>query len=101
MSAYQRKYHVENTLADICSKKKTDLSPNEKGKIFQIFEEIDKIFPQVNKERKRLINVKFVLKQLFNQSINQLIYVNTWDGVAPIILARGSCIKRMTIKILS
>ena len=29
------------------------------------------------------------------------IYVNTWDGVALIIRARGSCMKRMTIKILS
>ena len=26
-----------------------------------------------------------------NQSINQFINVNTWDGVAPIIRARGSC----------
>ena len=31
------------------------------------------------------------------QSINQSIYyVNTWDGAAPIIRARGSSIKRMT-----
>ena len=31
-----------------------------------------------------------------NQEINQpIIYVNTWDGVAPIIRAQGSCMKRM------
>ena len=36
-----------------------------------------------------------------NQSINRSFNVNTWDGVAPIIRARSSCIKRMTIKILS
>ena len=36
-----------------------------------------------------------------NQSINQFIYFNMWDGVAQIIRARGSCIKRVTIKILS
>ena len=32
------------------------------------------------------------------QSINQFINVNTWDGVVPIIRARmiGSCIKHMT-----
>ena len=36
----------------------------------------------------------------FIQSINQFINVNVWDGVAPIIQARGSCLKRMTIKIL-
>ena len=58
VSVYQRKYHIENTLADICSKNIIDLSPINKQKIFQIFE----IIPQVNKERKRMINVKFVLK---------------------------------------
>ena len=30
------------------------------------------------------------------QKINQFINVITWDGVVPIIRARGSCIKRMT-----
>ena len=36
--------------------------------------------------------------QSINQSINQFININTWDGASPIIRARGSCIKRMTIK---
>ena len=36
-----------------------------------------------------------------NQSINQFNNVNTCDGVARITQDRGSCIKRMTIKILS
>ena len=39
--------------------------------------------------------------QSINQSINQFNNVNTWDGVARITQDRGSCIKRMTIKILS
>ena len=31
-----------------------------------------------------------------NQEINQpIIYVNTWDGVAAIIRAQGSCMKRI------
>ena len=33
------------------------------------------------------------------KSTNQFIYVNTWDGVAPIIRAGGSSMKRMTIKV--
>ena len=42
--------------------------------------------------------VNFFPKRLSrNQSINQFFYVNTWDGVAPIIQAKGSCMKRMTI----
>ena len=48
-----------------CDKHNIDLSPKNKRKIFQIFKEIDKILPQVNKERKRMMNVKIVLKQLF------------------------------------
>ena len=39
------------------------------------------------------------INQSINQSINQ--FIITWDGVAPIIRARGSCIKRMTRKILT
>ena len=37
--------------------------------------------------------------QSINQSINQFINVNTWDGVAPIIRARGSCVKRIVQKV--
>ena len=38
-----------------------DLSLINKQKIVQIFE----LFPQVNRERRRAINVKFILKQFF------------------------------------
>ena len=38
--------------------------------------------------------VNFFPKRLSrNQSRNQFIYVNTWDGVAPIIRAKGMTIK--------
>ena len=52
---------------------------------------------------KKKVVVIFSFKDPYvrNQLINQFINVNVWDGVAPIIRARGSCIKRMTIKILS
>ena len=46
--------------------------------------------------------IHFTIKNFFpkrlsrNQEINQpIIYVNTWGGVAPIIRAQGSCMKRM------
>ena len=39
----------------------------------------------------------FVVFTLINQSITQFFYVKTWDEVASIIHARGSCMKRMTI----
>ena len=36
-SVYHRKYHFENTIADICSKYFNDLSPSEKQKILKVF----------------------------------------------------------------
>ena len=48
-----------------------------------------------------MIKVNLNAKKSINQSINQFINVNMWDQVAPIIRARDSCMKRMTMKILS
>ena len=52
-------------------------------------------------KKKGVVIFSFKDPDVRNQLINQFINVNVWDGVAPIIRARGSCIKRMTIKILS
>ena len=38
--------------------------------------------------------------QEIKKSINQFIYVNTWDGVAAIIRAEGSCMKCLTKHIM-
>ena len=49
-------------------------------------------------QRKLHFTIKnFFPKKVIKKSINQLfiIYVNTWDGVAPIIRAQGLCMKRM------
>ena len=40
---------------------------------------------------------RFVVFTSINQSITQFFYVKTWDEVASIIHARGSCMKCMTI----
>ena len=51
------------------------------------------------KKKMHFTMVNFFPKRLSrNQSINQFIYVNTWDGAAPNIRAKGSCMKRMIIK---
>lgn len=65
MTVYQRKYHIENTVADICSNYLIELSPNQKQKILKVFDKIKEVIPNINKQRKRMINFKFVLKQLF------------------------------------
>ena len=63
-SIYHRKYHIQNTLNDICTKNRLQI-PNDKiTKIYLVFNEIDKILPQINGIRKRMISVKFILRRL-------------------------------------
>ena len=40
-SVYQRKYHLENLINDICSKYKLQISVRDLTKIYEILEEID------------------------------------------------------------
>ena len=64
-SVYQRKYHLENVINDICSKYKLQISVCDLTKIYKIFKEIEKILPQINGNRKRMIKINFILKQVF------------------------------------
>lgn len=64
-SIYERKYHLENTIIDISNKYKLHISSHDRMKIHQIFKEIDKILPQINGNGKRMINLNFVMKKIF------------------------------------
>ena len=64
-SVYGRKYHIENVINDLRVKNKFEISRNEINRILKVFDEINKILPQVNIKRKRMISIIFVLKQLF------------------------------------
>ena len=41
------------------------LNIHDKNKIMAIFKEIDKVLPTINKERKQMISIKFVLRKIF------------------------------------
>ena len=58
-SIYHRKYHINNILS------KYSLSVVNRNKVLLIFKEIGQILPLVNKDRKRMINLKYVLKKVF------------------------------------
>ena len=62
-SVYHRKYDIENVIVNITGR--IQITRDEINRICRIFEEIDKILPQVNNGRKRMISVKYILKQLF------------------------------------
>ena len=36
----------------------------DKNKIFEIFKKIESVLPQINGDRKRIINIDFILKQI-------------------------------------
>ena len=59
-SVYHRRYHIQNKIDDISIKNGIQITFRNKAKIYLIFEEID-----VKGTRKRMININFILKQLF------------------------------------
>ena len=63
-SVYHRKYHINNILIDISIKHNMTFSVEQKNKIMRIFSEIGKILPQINGERKRMISLNFILRQV-------------------------------------
>ena len=67
-SVYQRKYHLDNVLNDITSKNGWQLSVHNKNRIHDIFQKIDKILPQINGDRKRMININFIPKKKFSKT---------------------------------
>ena len=64
-SVYQRKYHIENMINNICFENGFQITHKERGKIFKIFREIGSVIHLVNNDRKRMINLNFIFKQIF------------------------------------
>ena len=66
-SVYHRKYHVSNILTGLSIKHNITISVFHKSKILRIFSEIDKILPQINGERTRIISVNFLIKKILKR----------------------------------
>ena len=64
-SVNKRFYHIENTLNSICYENKITLTYKQRDKIYKTFEIIGSVIHLVNNNRKRMINTKFVIRQLF------------------------------------
>ena len=61
-SVYYRKYHIEKTINDLSTNHY--ISVHTQSKILRVFKEIEKIIPQVNGKRKRMININFIMKEI-------------------------------------
>ena len=64
-SIYQRKYHIETVMNNICFENRIDLTHDQRERIFRVFAEISDIIPTVNCRRKRLISAKYIICRLF------------------------------------
>ena len=63
-TVYNRKYHLSHTLDQIIFKNKVEISCSTNFKIHKIFVEINKILPQINGKRKRIISLKYLLHRI-------------------------------------
>ena len=63
-SVHYRKYHIQNVIFNKCSKGNMKITTTDKNKIFEIFKKIESVLPQINGDRKRMINIDFNLKQI-------------------------------------
>ena len=66
-SVYHRKYHIINVMNDIAQINSIQIGYYNRENILRIFKLIDNVTPEVNNfDRKRLISVNFIIKQLFD-----------------------------------
>ena len=64
-SVYHQKYHIENVLNSICYRNRVELTHDQRDRIYKVFAEINSILHKINDGRKRIIQIKFILMQLF------------------------------------
>ena len=63
-SVHQQKYHIQKVIFDKCSKDNMQITTIDKNRIFEVFEKNESVLPQINGDRKRMIKIDFILKQI-------------------------------------
>ena len=64
-SIYHRQYHIDNVMNSISFKNNIQFTHEQMNQIHKVFIEIDSVLHKVNDGRKRMISIKFIMKQLF------------------------------------
>ena len=64
-SVYHRKYYIENVLDTIFSENNIQLTYHQREQMYKVFVEIDSVLNEVNDGRKRMISIKYVIKESF------------------------------------
>ena len=94
-SVYQRKYHIKNIVNNIAIKNNFQVTFKNMDKIIRIFAVLVKFTKYVDIDRKRMINLNFIIKQIFKmldlpfekvkttKSKKTLhMYQNYWDDIS-------------------
>ena len=66
-SVFIRKYHIRNVLTDIALKNVLGISRDIINRVFKTFDLISTVLHIVNKDRKRIISIKFIIHKLFEK----------------------------------
>ena len=61
-SIYNRKYHIDNVLNSISE---IQFTHHQRKQIHKVFAEINKVLNEINDGRKRIISIKYIIKELF------------------------------------
>ena len=71
-SIYFRKYHIINILDHIIYKENVDIQLTYENytKMFKIFELINSVLVKIKHNRKRIISVKYIFKQILDKILN-------------------------------
>ena len=64
-SIYHRNYHIENVMNSISFENNIQVTRKQMNQIHKVLIEIDSVLHEVNNGRKRMISIKFILRQLF------------------------------------
>ena len=62
---YHRKYHIANVLDGISYGNNIQLTYHQREQIHKVFVEINSVIHEVNDGRKRMMSIKYIIKQLF------------------------------------
>ena len=96
-SIYIRKYHIEKLINNLLVNHGVELTHKQRTQIYKIFESIGFILKQINKNRKRIISVKYLLQKIFDmmnikyniffiKSIKTLNFYNSyWEKIITLI----------------
>ena len=96
-SIYIRKYHIEKLINNLLVNYNYELTHKQRTQIYKIFESIGFILKQINKNRKRIISVKYLLQRIFDmmnikyniffiKSIKTLNFYNSyWEKIMTLI----------------